>query len=514
MIELATPHLVSHSIPPITAVTLAAGEALDQRWNKAFIRSLPGVAVDFAIHPALGYAAEQVCGFPELRKAIRGFLKQLLTQTPATVVWAHNLGIARNLILAGELARICADQQLPLVAHHHDWWFENRWHRWPEIQRCGARTLAQVAPLTIIAGPTVRHAAINRRDASRLHRHLGSAATWLPNLAGELRAPHRTDLAYAREWLNRKLSASWSGCFPDNSPVWIFPCRLLRRKNIAEALLLTRWLRPGAWLVTTGGASSADELAYAQILGAAAKSEQWPLHLGILSPTPSDAPGIPELIGVCETVLLTSIQEGFGLPYLEAVAARRPLIARALPNIAPDLHQFGFDFPQTYSEILIDPNLFNWRLEFGRQERLFHAWRSRLPPACRTRGARPAVLNADRPQPVPFNRLTLTAQLEVLRHDVASSWKACQPLNPFLNEWRRRAQQRRLKQNPWPATASRWLSGPAYAKRLLRMFHRPLHTPVTPIQSRAVQADFIRATLSADQLYPLLWKPPPETELP
>ena len=103
--------------------------------------------------------------------------------------------------------------------------------------------------------------------------------------------------------------------------MWLLPCRLLRRKNIAEALLLTRWLRPEAWLVTTGGVSSAEEQAYADGLAAAAQTHGWRLRLGILHGDESQKPSVPELLAASEAVLLTSLQEGFGLPYLEAAAA-------------------------------------------------------------------------------------------------------------------------------------------------------------------------------------------------
>ncbi|MCL4177874.1 MAG: glycosyltransferase [Verrucomicrobia bacterium] len=498
VIELAAPHLVKHASPPITHVTLAVGEALDQPWNDAFRRSLPNITVEFAIHPTLGYAAERRTSSPHTRQRLRAFLDRLFAQSPDLAVWAHNLGIARNLILADELSRACARHRAPLIAHHHDWWFDNRWQRWPEIQRSGARTLAQVAPLTIVAGPNIHHATINRADAAQLRPHLGKAVTWLPNLAGPLRAPRRAALARTRAWLKDKLQA-------DDPPVWIFPCRLLRRKNIAEALLLTRWLRPGAWLITTGGASSADEQAYAQTLERTARSQGWPLRLGILAHRDPNAPGVPELMGASETVLLTSIQEGFGLPYLEAAAAGRPLVARILPNIAPDLRQFGFRFPQSYSQILIHPDLFDWNVERLRQDRLFREWRGTLPRPCRALVGLPALLAADGPRPVPFSRLTLPAQLEVLRHDPELSWNACHPINPFLKTWRLQARHRRLQLTPWPDSASRWLGGQAYAARFLPLLRPQASTPVSPAAARAAQADFIKAKLAPDQLYPLLW---------
>jgi hypothetical protein len=60
----------------------------------------------------------------------------------------------------------------------------------------------------------------------------------------------------------------WLKKFPGlpGAPLWVVPCRVLRRKNIGEALLITRWLRPEAHLVVTGSASSSDEVPYSQRL--------------------------------------------------------------------------------------------------------------------------------------------------------------------------------------------------------------------------------------------------------
>src|SRR5213075_2873742 len=189
----------------------------------------------------------------------------------------------------------------------------------------------------------VRHVAINQADAAILSRHFAKRAGWLPNLTEPAPAPPPARVRAARNWLGQELA--------DDAPVWLLPCRLLRRKNIAEALMLTRWLRPEAWLVTTGGVSSANEQAYANRLEAAVEQQGWRLRLGLLRGNDSGQPEVDDLLTACEVVLLTSIQEGFGLATLEAAAARRPLIARALPNVAPDLRRFGFRFPQCYPEL-------------------------------------------------------------------------------------------------------------------------------------------------------------------
>src|SRR6185369_15625023 len=157
---------------------------------------------------------------------------------------------------------------------------------------------------------------------------------------------------------------------------------------------------------------------------AAARAHHWRLRLGVLAGDETRKPTVPELLAASETVLLTSLQEGFGLPYLEAAAAKRPLIARSLPNIAPDLREFGFRFPQSYDELLVHADLFDWKAEYTRQQKLFSKWQRQLPRALRKFAGVPALLAATKPpQAVSFSRLTLTAQLEVLAQPTDYSWK-------------------------------------------------------------------------------------------
>src|SRR5207249_906128 len=131
-------------------------------------------------------------------------------------VWAHNLGIARNLLLTRELVRATAARRITLVAHHHDWWFDNRWFRWSEMRRLGFRTLGGSARTIFPAADNVRHVAINHSDAEVLRRHFPRRAAWLPNFIdiGSVSAPARARTA--REWLGRKLADR-------GAPVWLLP---------------------------------------------------------------------------------------------------------------------------------------------------------------------------------------------------------------------------------------------------------------------------------------------------
>lgn len=504
IIELATPHLLRGSPRRITRVVLLTGEAGDPAWVERFAQQLSGVPVKVVVDPSAHYLSHPRRSPHRITLQLQYTLARLLASADAsnTLVWAHNLGVGRNLILSRELAQACAKREVPLVAHHHDWWFDNRWARWREVRRFGVRTLSATAQAVFPRRGNVLHAAINQADSAILGRHFGNGAVWLPNLTDPAPSPKGERVRAARRWLDRHLGHR-------GAVVWLLPCRTLRRKNIAEALLLARWLRPDAWLVVTGAASSVDELPYFRALQDAARDSGWRLRLGVLAGQESQQPTVAELFAASEAALLTSIQEGFGLPYLEAAAAGRPLIARRVPSIAPDLRQFGFRFPQAYDEVRIAPGLFAWAAERARQRERFKSWRSSLPKAVRARVSEPSFLSTDLPQAIPFSRLTLTAQLEVLGRPACESWDSCAALNPFLERWRQRAAQDGLRCSPWPRTAERWLSGEAYARRFFRALTHRMACPPPPARPAAVQADLLTQKLHPQNLFPILWSKHP-----
>jgi hypothetical protein len=177
-----------------------------------------------------------------------------------------------------------------------------------------------------------------------------------------------------------------------------------------------------------------------------------------------------------------------------------------LPNIAPDLAKFGFRFPQSYADILIAPGLFDWCQERDRQRKLFTEWRRQMPRSVQRLVRQPALLSSQKQaDPVPFSRLTLTAQLQVLAHPVEDSWARCAPLNPFLATWRERAAAGALKVSPWPRSAERWLGGRAYAQRFFALVPRPTRCPPSVAAPAAAQAGLLANKLNPENLYPLLW---------
>jgi glycosyltransferase involved in cell wall biosynthesis len=495
IIELALPRIVQTG--GVRRVTLAVGEAGDRGWIDGLRSRLDRATLRVVYEPSFRYFSEQRLAADGIIERVRCGVRRLLDGDPASMlVWAHNLGLARNLILSDQLARECERRGVTLVSHHHDFWFENRWRRWEEMRAGGFRTLARVAEATFARGQRTMHATINQFDNKPIQKAMDGHAAWLPNLSERSAAPSQRALREAKRWLADRLG--------ERAPIWIVPCRLLRRKNLAEAILLARWLRPEAWLVTTGGISSVEERPYGRRLMRAAKRHGWRARLGLLADAGRDVPSMDSLVCASEAVVLTSVQEGFGLPYLEAAAAGRPLLARRLDNVLPDLEKLGLSLPHLYDEVWIDPALIDREMEAIRQRTAWDEWRRSLPSACRAEAEPPVFLTTRPGEPVAFSRLSLSGQLEVLAVDSAMTWRRCREWNPALAVWKDEARAGQLRAAEWPEQVEREIGGESYARRFWEVARVPSDKPPSRDAVVNLQRRFIEERLSARFIYPIL----------
>ncbi len=495
VIETALPALAATG--EFDGIMLAAGEEPDAAWLRRLRVAVGGVPVQVEVQPDFRYWSE----IDGSREGFGARLSRTATDLllrcggARAVLWAHNLGLGRNAPLAAAWSQAVASTGALFLLHHHDFFFDNRWIRWPEMQASGFSTLADAACVVFPVGPRTVHLAINRSDHALLAAGLGPRALWLPNA---VTAPRHGagDEREARRWLAARTGS--------DAPSWLLPCRLLRRKNMAEALLLVRWLRPGAHLVTTGGPTSADEEPYAARLRDAARRNGWPMRLGVLAGQ-SGAPPVSALIAGAEAVVLTSLQEGFGLPYLEAASAARPLVARSLPNVLPDLVDLGLQAPTVYDEIHVPCDLFAAGRERSRQRELWLRWRSALPAEVQSLAGEPAFL-ATEEAVVPFSRLTLTAQEEVLAHPDDSLRGALDAVNPQLASWPRGGAD-------WPASGLRDGDGSAlspsrFAGNFLAAMEAALTVPGEAEDASQKALDlFLADRLRGGNLYPLVFSP-------
>ena len=431
--------VIECGLPPLaramdcSGVTLLSGEAPPSDWREMMERALHPCPVRWIAHPALGYWSEQKEPAPVAAEAICGVLREAIGKG---TLWAHNLSVGRNLLLAREVTAL--PDSVPVWLHHHDWWWDGRWERWPEFSAQGFESLIHAVRVTLPAGDHVRHLCVNATDARRLSHWLNEEVAYVPNIL----APPEPDperIAIAREFLRHTTGAPHC---------WLYPCRALRRKNIAEALLVQRCLAPEAITVTTGGPSSAAEEHYFDRLAASARAQRWPLFPAVAST--AGTPDVLSLTAAAEAVIVTSLKEGFGLPYGEAALAGRPCLARIPGGLEETLAPAGIPFARRWSALPVPRDGFDSRAERERlqcgRERLAPLLPPELLPLLSECSAESAGASS-----VDFGSLTLSAQLEVL-----TALKPGSSLPGLLS-----VEMSPLQAAPWTAgewTTEKWLS--------------------------------------------------------
>ena len=259
------------------------------------------------------------------------------------VWWVHNHHLAKNTRFHGSRAGgsrgrptdAAADPRLPECA------------RPANLQRLVREVPASPYPATA----NVRFAVLNRRDHAAL-AGAGLAAERVVLLANPVRpvsplpAPDTPPAQAARAALARAAATQplGSGSYTARRPLWLYPVRVRRRKNVLEAgtagapgrrrpdrhaarLLRRRdtLLAPGRGAVRRGDDPG--------LFGVGERLETCGLSFGTL-------------LTAAQRIVSPSVEEGFGFQFVNALQWRRPLLARRLP-VLDDLATLLEGYPAT-----------------------------------------------------------------------------------------------------------------------------------------------------------------------
>lgn len=490
VVESALADLASDPRLGVQEIVLAAGVPPPPSWERAARAAVAGRAVlRWIVDPLLAYVAEWPEGPADRSAELEARAARMVRSLPEPrMVLLENPAVGRHPLIGPAFAAACAAAGTPLVCHHHDFFFDGRWERWPEWTACGTRSLAQALAAAVPAGPGIHHLAVSARDAAWLARLARpETAALCPNPVVRL-APRPEETDRATVWLRRELRT--------DAPVWLLPCRLLRRKNIVEAVLAARLLAPEAVVATTGAVSSLAEARYAEVVtgaAGAAGAGGWRLLVGILAGPRTagrEPPGMDALMAASAAVVVTSLFEGFGLPVVEAAALGVPCLARrgACPDRAAPAGT------AVYDELWVPRELAGGPAERARQETAWARWRSALPPEVAAMVADPPWWQGE--GSVAFSRLTLQGQIEVL-HACASpeAAAALRPLNPGLAAPARRS----AAADPPPATTLASALADVLAASTMRSAGAPVpHRP-------DATGDGLAGRLLWANHFPLLW---------
>ncbi len=305
---------------------------------------------------------------PEITRAIlklKDYLKQHLNrfidESGVDLLLVENaLAIPVHLPLGIALTELIAEQGIPTIAHHHDFF----WERKRFLVNCVWDYLNMAFPPHL---PSVHHVVINSSAANQLSLRTGISSTLIPNVMDFDHPPAPPD-EYAQD-VRHAL-----GVLPGEM-FFLQPTRVVARKGIEHAIHLARRVPMPARLVVSH-ASGDEGYSYQGFLREFASLLNVPINFvaDIIREqrgTTADGRKIYTLWDVypfADLVTYPSDIEGFGNAFLEAIYYRRPIVVNKYSIYDIDIKPKGFwviefdgfitdETVHQTTQILTNPNL-------------------------------------------------------------------------------------------------------------------------------------------------------------
>lgn len=354
------------------------GEPFDPRIE---LRRLPRLS---STHPEVlrvkrqldsGQVSEQ---FGQLRQTIRQELLAELAGLQALIV--HNaLTLHKNLALTAALHELQLQGQLPrLVGWHHDFAWERAGYRaelhpgepWELLRR---------------AWPAVTHVVVSQAQRDRLAQLYGTGPESIRVI------PPGIDLAASGRWTEQTSQLVRRLELLRADVLLLLPARITRRKNIEFALqvlaALIKLTGEDIRLLITGppGPHNPANQAYLEQLLAQRSQHglEQQAHFFHVDLPPEigcmDEDSMASLYLLSDALLFPSLDEGFGIPLLEAANGRLPSFCSDIPALRESggdhVHYFSTNDPPEQVAALIQHTLESDRLlQRRRQIRRGHTW--------------------------------------------------------------------------------------------------------------------------------------------
>ena len=244
------------------------------------------------------------------------------------------LAIPLNVPLGIALTEFIAETGIPVIAHHHDFF----WERKRFLANCIWDYLNMAFPPHL---PSIRHVVINSSASNQLSLRTGISATLIPNVMDFENPPAPAD-AYTDSL------RSDMGILPDEY-FFLQPTRVVQRKGIEQAIELIHQLDRRARLVISH--ASGDEghdyeqrvRHYAALLNVPTNfvteiisDQRGTLEDGHKIYTLWDAYQCADLVTYPSTI------EGFGNAFLEAIYFHKPILVNNYSIFAIDIKPKGF----------------------------------------------------------------------------------------------------------------------------------------------------------------------------
>jgi glycosyltransferase involved in cell wall biosynthesis len=282
-------------------------------------------------HPALYDRIRKMADF--LKGEIAGFIKDFGIEI---AIVEQALTIPMQIPLGVAVRELLAETRIPVVAHHHDFYWERERFR----VNCIGDILQSAFPPADI--PTLKHAVINTFQVEALRERFHLDPAYTPNVWDFDAPPPKIDA------FNADFRESFG--IGQGDAIILQPTRIVRRKAIERAVELVRLLDDERYILVLTGTSGDEADDYGAFLkrriSEAGINARW---IGDRLDDYRDKRGAKKVYALWDAYLhadfitYPSEIEGFGNALLETIYFRKPFMINRYPVYAKDIAPLGLD---------------------------------------------------------------------------------------------------------------------------------------------------------------------------
>ncbi|MBN1515428.1 hypothetical protein JXA32_02550 [Candidatus Sumerlaeota bacterium] len=360
-----------------------------------------------AVVEGLRYAEETSQNWQDTLQAMRDAAHDVFGRLPD--VWhIHNHSLGKNPAVTRAVRQL-ADDGERLLLHIHDFAEDGRPSNYQRMLReLGGGDAVQYGRITHPLAAHVVYALLNPRDDAFI---AGAGA----NAENHALLPNAVEL-----------------CEPEHRPeirkgFYLYPTRAIRRKNIGEFLLWAALDQTGGRYAVTLAPENPKEHPLYERWTALAQELKLPVEFeaGLNTDLPFN-----EFMASAEAICTTSVQEGFGMAFLEPWLAGRPLAGRDLPEVTAQFGACGVDLSRMYRRLLVP---LDWIDRGAFQRKLSEAYArfaeayNRHADEDSVQRAMKAAMEGNR---IDFARLDIASQEQIIRRAAANPSAARAMIDP------------------------------------------------------------------------------------
>jgi len=334
--------------PEITELTLVSGRMDNLAETCEKIKSqLPEShkhRIKFCHIPDFAYLDETELSFNNMKKSISQVEKNLKKmESGADHLWIiHNHHIGKNPFFSKAVIDTASEGNQKILFHIHDFPESARFSNWKNLKK-----ILKKSPYPRNAN--IRYAVINSRDrAFLIQEGLTEEEVYLIKDPVKDADPESFQInAEAKTRVTNKLAETYGKEFPSYNPAglqFIYPVRTIRRKNPLEAglicELLSSFLNKKVNLILTLPGLSSREKKFSSMVEQSFRNGLISGLFGIGQNLEGKTGlGFIDLIKASDAVISSSVQEGFGYLYLNALQWNKPLFSRYI-DVMSDIESF------------------------------------------------------------------------------------------------------------------------------------------------------------------------------